>query len=204
MERAKGIEPSYEAWEASVLPLNYARADLGDTTINATAARGKTSGGPGFETGAGLKSSDSASRDAGGAAPQHHPPGSRPGGHRTKGLVCKSRQRRRPTPGTAPVSGNSSFPGCRRNCCTPRTTCMDLRERRAKLRKEIREPEQSFASDVAFYQSVAASDPSGPTVLKRSATEPVSYHEASLAHGKAPVQEPGLFPSRSTVVSLRA
>ena len=26
MERAKGIEPSYEAWEASVLPLNYARS----------------------------------------------------------------------------------------------------------------------------------------------------------------------------------
>ena len=26
MERAEGIEPSYEAWEASVLPLNYARA----------------------------------------------------------------------------------------------------------------------------------------------------------------------------------
>jgi hypothetical protein len=26
LERAKGIEPSYEAWEASVLPLNYARA----------------------------------------------------------------------------------------------------------------------------------------------------------------------------------
>ncbi len=25
LERAKGIEPSYEAWEASVLPLNYAR-----------------------------------------------------------------------------------------------------------------------------------------------------------------------------------
>ena len=25
MERAKGIEPSYEAWEAAVLPLNYAR-----------------------------------------------------------------------------------------------------------------------------------------------------------------------------------
>ena len=25
VERAKGIEPSYEAWEASVLPLNYAR-----------------------------------------------------------------------------------------------------------------------------------------------------------------------------------
>ena len=28
MERAKGIEPSYEAWEASVLPLNYARSGL--------------------------------------------------------------------------------------------------------------------------------------------------------------------------------
>ena len=28
MERAKGIEPSYEAWEASVLPLNYARVVL--------------------------------------------------------------------------------------------------------------------------------------------------------------------------------
>ena len=27
LERAKGIEPSYEAWEASVLPLNYARFD---------------------------------------------------------------------------------------------------------------------------------------------------------------------------------
>ena len=27
LERAKGIEPSYEAWEASVLPLNYARSD---------------------------------------------------------------------------------------------------------------------------------------------------------------------------------
>src|SRR5208282_6518324 len=26
LERAKGIEPSYEAWEASVLPLNYARS----------------------------------------------------------------------------------------------------------------------------------------------------------------------------------
>ena len=28
MERAKGIEPSYEAWEASVLPLNYARMSV--------------------------------------------------------------------------------------------------------------------------------------------------------------------------------
>jgi hypothetical protein len=27
LERAKGIEPSYEAWEASVLPLNYAGSD---------------------------------------------------------------------------------------------------------------------------------------------------------------------------------
>ena len=25
MERVKGIEPSYAAWEAAVLPLNYAR-----------------------------------------------------------------------------------------------------------------------------------------------------------------------------------
>ena len=25
MERAKGIEPSCEAWEAPILPLNYAR-----------------------------------------------------------------------------------------------------------------------------------------------------------------------------------
>ena len=28
MERAKGIEPSYAAWEAAVLPLNYARKSL--------------------------------------------------------------------------------------------------------------------------------------------------------------------------------
>src|SRR5690606_17251001 len=27
LERAKGIEPSYAAWEAAVLPLNYARAE---------------------------------------------------------------------------------------------------------------------------------------------------------------------------------
>ena len=25
LERAEGIEPSYAAWEAAVLPLNYAR-----------------------------------------------------------------------------------------------------------------------------------------------------------------------------------
>jgi hypothetical protein len=29
LERAKGIEPSYAAWEAAVLPLNYARAVTG-------------------------------------------------------------------------------------------------------------------------------------------------------------------------------
>ncbi|CCD89887.1 conserved hypothetical protein [Bradyrhizobium sp. ORS 285] len=28
LERAKGIEPSYAAWEAAVLPLNYARKRL--------------------------------------------------------------------------------------------------------------------------------------------------------------------------------
>ena len=28
VERAKGIEPSYSAWEADVLPLNYARIFL--------------------------------------------------------------------------------------------------------------------------------------------------------------------------------
>ena len=33
LERAKGIEPSYAAWEAAVLPLNYARTlfDLAET-----------------------------------------------------------------------------------------------------------------------------------------------------------------------------
>lgn len=28
LERAKGIEPSYRAWEALVLPLNYARFEV--------------------------------------------------------------------------------------------------------------------------------------------------------------------------------
>lgn len=28
LERAKGIEPSYRAWEALVLPLNYAREEV--------------------------------------------------------------------------------------------------------------------------------------------------------------------------------
>ena len=40
LERAKGIEPSYAAWEAAVLPLNYARGrlaspDLAETTRSA-------------------------------------------------------------------------------------------------------------------------------------------------------------------------
>ena len=30
MERATGVEPASEAWEASVLPMNYARASLKD------------------------------------------------------------------------------------------------------------------------------------------------------------------------------
>ena len=29
LERVKGIEPSYEAWEAAVLPLNYTRVSGG-------------------------------------------------------------------------------------------------------------------------------------------------------------------------------
>ena len=32
VERAKGIEPSYAAWEAAVLPLNYAREPLSAST----------------------------------------------------------------------------------------------------------------------------------------------------------------------------
>ncbi len=31
LERVKGIEPSYEAWEAAVLPLNYTRV-AGDSS----------------------------------------------------------------------------------------------------------------------------------------------------------------------------
>src|SRR5438128_990073 len=33
LERAKGIEPSYAAWEAAVLPLNYARATGGISNL---------------------------------------------------------------------------------------------------------------------------------------------------------------------------
>src|ERR1700760_1966362 len=39
LERAKGIEPSYAAWEAAVLPLNYARKL--DSTIANDAARSR-------------------------------------------------------------------------------------------------------------------------------------------------------------------
>jgi len=31
MERVKGIEPSYAAWEAAVLPLNYTRVSVIDS-----------------------------------------------------------------------------------------------------------------------------------------------------------------------------
>ena len=33
MERVKGIEPSYAAWEAAVLPLNYTRAVAAFVTV---------------------------------------------------------------------------------------------------------------------------------------------------------------------------
>jgi hypothetical protein len=33
MERVKGIEPSYAAWEAAVLPLNYTRVVTGNFTL---------------------------------------------------------------------------------------------------------------------------------------------------------------------------
>ena len=32
VERVKGIEPSYEAWEAAVLPLNYTRMQSSDSS----------------------------------------------------------------------------------------------------------------------------------------------------------------------------
>ena len=35
LERVKGIEPSYAAWEAAVLPLNYTRAAGGGAACNA-------------------------------------------------------------------------------------------------------------------------------------------------------------------------
>ena len=33
MERVRGIEPLYEAWEAAVLPLNYTRPALKGTDV---------------------------------------------------------------------------------------------------------------------------------------------------------------------------
>ncbi len=35
MERMKGIEPSYSAWEADVLPLNYIRMKNHELSISA-------------------------------------------------------------------------------------------------------------------------------------------------------------------------
>ncbi len=34
MERVKGIEPSYAAWEAAVLPLNYTRVVASHFSVN--------------------------------------------------------------------------------------------------------------------------------------------------------------------------
>jgi hypothetical protein len=45
MERAKGIEPSYAAWEAAVLPLNYARLDTYQADLAETAPSAKRLGG---------------------------------------------------------------------------------------------------------------------------------------------------------------
>ena len=45
MERAKGIEPSYAAWEAAVLPLNYARLDTYQPDLAETASSAKRLGG---------------------------------------------------------------------------------------------------------------------------------------------------------------
>jgi hypothetical protein len=33
LERVKGIEPSYEAWEAAVLPLNYTRVSMNFSAV---------------------------------------------------------------------------------------------------------------------------------------------------------------------------
>ncbi len=40
LERAKGIEPSYSAWEADVLPLNYARTSVDYYTPGFTKCQG--------------------------------------------------------------------------------------------------------------------------------------------------------------------
>lgn len=46
LERAKGIEPSYAAWEAAVLPLNYARRRREHTRTIGPAARSRCRTGP--------------------------------------------------------------------------------------------------------------------------------------------------------------
>ena len=48
LERAKGIEPSYEAWEASVLPLNYARPVAFLTALRRWQERSDSNPTPGF------------------------------------------------------------------------------------------------------------------------------------------------------------
>jgi hypothetical protein len=47
LERAKGIEPSYAAWEAAVLPLNYARISMRSfNLLNQPVLRGTVFGTP--------------------------------------------------------------------------------------------------------------------------------------------------------------
>ncbi len=41
VERVKGIEPSYAAWEAAVLPLNYTRIRDADPIINGQSPRNR-------------------------------------------------------------------------------------------------------------------------------------------------------------------
>ncbi len=44
MERVKGIEPSYVAWEAAVLPLNYTRSLINLPGAATFAKRGTSAG----------------------------------------------------------------------------------------------------------------------------------------------------------------
>jgi hypothetical protein len=44
MERVKGIEPSYAAWEAAVLPLNYTRVNADFTVFRADQDRPGSTG----------------------------------------------------------------------------------------------------------------------------------------------------------------
>ena len=45
MERVKGIEPSYAAWEAAVLPLNYTRAPSPTISFRRVFGQAKAIGG---------------------------------------------------------------------------------------------------------------------------------------------------------------